>query len=174
MHSLIYESPSCELGITHETILWMPHVCAKLLQSCLTLFNHMDHSPPGSSVRGIHEVRILEWVAISSSKRIFPTQRWHLCLLCLLHWQESSLPLAPSGKPPWMPYPGNIAQPLLSGKVRSWRKPKDQKAHPVWRPSTGLQRNAVWLRQVFNILNSLPTFKNMRFNTEKQSNWYVF
>ena len=31
--------------------------------------------------------------------RIFPTQGLNPCLLCLLHWQESSLPLAPSGKP---------------------------------------------------------------------------
>ena len=33
-------------------------------QSCLTLFNAMDCSPPGSSVHGISQVRILEWVAI--------------------------------------------------------------------------------------------------------------
>ena len=30
---------------------------------------------------------------------IFPTQGSNLCLLCLLHWQAGSLPLAPSGKP---------------------------------------------------------------------------
>ena len=30
---------------------------------------------------------------------IFPTQGWNLCLLCLLHWQVGSLPLAPPGKP---------------------------------------------------------------------------
>ena len=34
--------------------------CAKLLQSCLTLCDPMDHSPPGSSVPGILQVRILE------------------------------------------------------------------------------------------------------------------
>ena len=37
-------------------------------QSCPTLCNPMDCSPPGSSVRGISQVRILEWVAISFSK----------------------------------------------------------------------------------------------------------
>ena len=41
---------------------------AKLLQSCLTLCNLVDHSPPGSSVRGISQGRILAWVAISSSR----------------------------------------------------------------------------------------------------------
>ena len=36
-------------------------------QSCLTLCNPMDRSPPGSSVYGILQARILEWVAISFS-----------------------------------------------------------------------------------------------------------
>ena len=35
---------------------------------CLTLCNPMDCSPPGSSVHGIFQARILEWVAISLSK----------------------------------------------------------------------------------------------------------
>ena len=43
-------------------------VRAKSLQSCLTLCNPMDCSPPGSSVHGILQARILEWVAISFSK----------------------------------------------------------------------------------------------------------
>ena len=38
---------------------------AKLLQSCLTLCNLIDGSPLGSSVPGILQARILEWVAIS-------------------------------------------------------------------------------------------------------------
>ena len=41
-----------------------PSVCTKLLQSCLTLCDPMDHSPPGSSVHGILKAGILEWVAI--------------------------------------------------------------------------------------------------------------
>ena len=40
---------------------------AKLLQSCLTLCDPIDGSPPGSSVPGILQARILEWVAISFS-----------------------------------------------------------------------------------------------------------
>ena len=46
-------------------------VCAKLLQSCPTLCDPMDCSPPGSSVRGIVQVRILEWVAMPSSRGFF-------------------------------------------------------------------------------------------------------
>ena len=40
---------------------------AELLQSCPTLCNPIDSSPPGSSVPGILQARILEWVAISFS-----------------------------------------------------------------------------------------------------------
>ena len=42
--------------------------CAKLLQSCLTHCDLMDCSPPGSSVHGVLQERILEWAAISFSK----------------------------------------------------------------------------------------------------------
>ena len=37
-------------------------------QSCLTLWDLMDCSPPGSSVHGISQARILEWVAVSFSR----------------------------------------------------------------------------------------------------------
>ena len=36
--------------------------------SCLTLCNTMDYSPPGSSVHGILQGRILEWIAMPSSR----------------------------------------------------------------------------------------------------------
>ena len=39
--------------------------CAQSRQSCSTLQDAMDCSPPGSSVHGIFQTRILEWVAIS-------------------------------------------------------------------------------------------------------------
>ena len=41
---------------------------AKSLQSCLTLCDPVDGSPPGSPVPGILQARTLEWVAISFSK----------------------------------------------------------------------------------------------------------
>ena len=42
------------------------HVLAT--QLCLTLCDRMDCSPPVSSVRGILQARVLEWIAISFSK----------------------------------------------------------------------------------------------------------
>ena len=46
-----------------------PAAAAKLLQSCLTLSDPMDCSPPGSSIHGIFQARVLEWVAIAFSRR---------------------------------------------------------------------------------------------------------
>ena len=43
-------------------------VCAKSLQSCLTLCDAMDSSLPGSSVHGILQARILQRAAVSSSR----------------------------------------------------------------------------------------------------------
>ena len=45
-------------------------VAAKSLQLCLTLCDPIDGSPPGSSVPGILQARILEWVAISNNSLI--------------------------------------------------------------------------------------------------------
>ena len=45
---------------------------AQSIQSCLTLCDPVDCSPPGSFVHGILQARILEWVAISSSRGDLP------------------------------------------------------------------------------------------------------
>ena len=49
------------------------HACvhAKLLQSCLTLCDPMDHSLAGSSVHRILQTRILEWIAMPSTRETF-------------------------------------------------------------------------------------------------------
>ena len=41
---------------------------AKSLQSCPTLFDPIDGSPPGSSIHGIFQARVLEWGAIAFSR----------------------------------------------------------------------------------------------------------
>ena len=69
---------------------------AKSLQSCLTLCDPID--PPGSCVHEILQARILEWVAVPSSRGLL-TQELNLHLLSLLHWQTGSLSLVPPGKP---------------------------------------------------------------------------
>ena len=71
-------------------------VLCLVTQSCPTLCDLIDCCPPGSSVHGILQARIMEWVAISSSRG---TQGSNLHLLCLLQWEADSLPLAPPWKP---------------------------------------------------------------------------
>ena len=57
------------LPLNHEASpLCLLCVCAKLLQSCPTLCDPMDCSPPGSCVHGILQAKILKWVAIPSSR----------------------------------------------------------------------------------------------------------
>ena len=56
---------------------------AKSLQSCPTLCKPIDSSPPGSSIPGILQARILEWVAISISNACMHAKSLQSCLtLC--------------------------------------------------------------------------------------------
>ena len=71
---------------------------AKSVQSCLTLCDPTDCSPPGFSIHGILQARILEWLAMPSSRRSsWPRDSTHVYLY--LHWQVGSWPLAPPRKP---------------------------------------------------------------------------
>ena len=91
------------------TCLWYnTAMCAKLLWSCATLFTPMDHSPLSSSVHGILQTRILEWIVVPSSRgspnpgvelksltspalvggffttsAIWKTRGWHFLFLCV-------------------------------------------------------------------------------------------
>ena len=71
---------------------------AKSHQSRPIRCHPMDCRPPGSSVQTILQLRILEWVAMTFS-RGSSSPGIESPFLCLLHWQASSLPLAPPGKP---------------------------------------------------------------------------
>ena len=70
----------------------------KALQLCPTLCDPMDYSPPGSSVHGILQAKILEWVSIFSS-RGYSWPRIELVSLMSSALQMGSLPLGPPGKP---------------------------------------------------------------------------
>ena len=61
---------------------------AKSLQSCPTLCNPMDGSPPGSPVPGILQARTLEWVAISFSN----AWKWKVKVKSLRHVRLSATP----------------------------------------------------------------------------------
>ena len=64
---------------------------SEVAQSCPTLCDPVDCSPPGSPIHGISQARILEWVAISFSRGSSWSRNW---THCLLHCQVDSLPLS--------------------------------------------------------------------------------
>ena len=66
-----------------------------LAQSCLTLCDPMDCSPPGSSVHGISQARILEWFVIPFSRGSSPP-RDQTCVSCIA---DGFFTTAPPGKP---------------------------------------------------------------------------
>ena len=56
-----------EVSQKEKTLIEYAPAAAKLLQSCPTLCDPIDGSPPGSPIPGILQARTLEWVAISFS-----------------------------------------------------------------------------------------------------------
>ena len=80
--------------LTHSVFRNQLTLCvhAKSLQLCLTFCNPMDCSPPGSSIPGILQARILEWVAIPSSRG--SSQHRNRTLVsytsCKEHWEVGS------------------------------------------------------------------------------------
>ena len=90
----------CASRFLHLSCLLIPLcMCAKSLQSCLTLCDPMDHSLPGSSVHGILQARILQWVAIPTSRGSLRPRDWTRISYIYLHWQAGFLPLVQPGKP---------------------------------------------------------------------------
>ena len=91
---------------------------AKLLQSCLTLYDPIDSSPPNSSVPEILQTRIVEWVAISFSNACMHAKSLQLCpTLCDPMDSSPQAPLSTgfsreeswSGLP--FPSPGDLPDP---------------------------------------------------------------
>ena len=58
-------------------------VKCSVAQSCLTLWDPMECSLLGSTVLGIFQARILEWIAISSSRESSQPGRDHTCITCV-------------------------------------------------------------------------------------------
>ena len=111
------------------------HAAAKLLQSCLTLCDPKDGSPPGSPVPGILQARTLEWVATSFSN----AWKWKVKAKSLSRvrlpatpWTtayQAPLPMGFSRQVCWsgvpLPSPGGHGEEfnhIWSSMVRSWRK----------------------------------------------------
>ena len=64
-----WDSPGKNTGVGHHFLLKCMKVKreSEVAQSCLTFYDIMDCSLPGSFVHGIFQARVLEWVAIAFS-----------------------------------------------------------------------------------------------------------
>ena len=67
---LLNATVSCHRLGSPPTPFIVSYVCVRA-QSCMTLCSPMDYNPPGSSVHGIFQARVLEWVAISFSRELY-------------------------------------------------------------------------------------------------------
>ena len=65
-----WDSPGKNTGVDRHFLLQCMKVKREneVTQSCPTLLNPMDWRPPGSSIHGIFQARVLEWVAIAFSR----------------------------------------------------------------------------------------------------------
>ena len=122
------------------------HVCVLNCFSCVWLWDHVDCSPPGSSVHGDSPGKNAGMGCQSHPQGIFLTQRSKLHLLCFLHWQTGSLRLVPPGKPRYMSTYGqsillysrisyNTVKQLYSNKKlflkKNWACLKEKTPHPM-------------------------------------------
>ena len=122
---------------------------SEVAQSCLTLWDSMDCSPPGFSIHGVFRARILEWVAISFSRGSFPprgrTQVSRIEGRCftLWEWEYHSIAAAKSlqscptlcdpidSRPPGFPVPG-----ILQARTLEWVAISFSRASfPPWDPT---------------------------------------
>ena len=94
---------------------------AKSLQSCPTLCNPIDGSPPGSVVPGILQARILEWVAISFSSAWKEKSESEVAQSC----PTLSDPLDCS-------LPGSSVHGIFQARVLEWGAIAFSKEFPYW------------------------------------------
>ena len=84
------------LHITLYMCPYLVNICCLVSKLCPILFDPMDCSPPGFSVHGIFQARILESVVTSFSRG---TSQPRDSTCSLLHWQLDSLPLSHQRRP---------------------------------------------------------------------------
>ena len=94
------DSPGKNIGVGNHFLLQCMKVKSEseVAQSCLTLSDPMDCSPPGSSVHRIFQARVLEWVAIAFS-----------CddeYMDILYIEMATHPSVPAWGIPWTEEPG--------------------------------------------------------------------
>ena len=90
-----WDSPGKNTGVGCHFLLQCMKVKSEVAQSCPTLCDPMDCSPPGSSTHGIFRARVLEWVAttfipktiLGHLQYISPCNQINFQLIIIKHWE---------------------------------------------------------------------------------------
>ena len=98
-----WDSPGKNTGVGCHFLLQCMKVKSEVAQSCPTLRDPMDCSPPCSSIHGIFQARVLEWVpspspphrivSINSKKTFLTLKSWVNCHWCSVHPEGPQLRL---------------------------------------------------------------------------------
>ena len=130
-------------------LMWTAAAAAKSLQSCPTVCDPTDGSPPGSPIHGILQARTLEWVAISFSN----AWKWKVKVKSLSHVRLLTTPLTAAYQAP--PSMGFSRQEYWSGLpllslVNSWLIGRDPDAGKGWRQEKRMTENEMvgWHHQL--------------------------
>ena len=150
---------------------------SEVARSCLTLHDPMDYSLPGSSIYGIFQARILEWVAISFSGRSSRPRDWtwvsHIIGRCFTIWATREVPTSSKRKlisylgagrevaescptlcdPTHYSPPGSSVHGILQARIPEW-------------VAISFSRGSSWLRN----WTLSPTLANRFFTTEPPGN----
>ena len=88
-----WDPPGKDTGVGCHFLLQCMKVKSQseIAQSCLTLSDPMDCSLPGSSVHGIFQARVLEWVAIAFFEHSLLDGHNSQVFVFTIHWEKSSL-----------------------------------------------------------------------------------
>ena len=95
-----WDSPGKNTGVGYHFLLQCMKVKSEreVTQSCLTLHDPMACSPPGSSIHGIFQARVLEWVAIAFSA---PFSEMLLFIQGMIQWLLFSRQVVSDFTTPW-------------------------------------------------------------------------
>ena len=128
-----WDSPGKKTGVGCHFLLQCMNVKSEseVAQSCLTLSDPMDCSPPGSSVHGIFQTRVLEWGAIAFSN----AWKWKVKMKSLSHIRLLATPWTAAYQGPLsmgfsrQEYWSGVSLPFLKKKswiepIGSWQRPE--------------------------------------------------
>ena len=133
-----WDSPGKNTGVGCHFLLQCMKVKSEseVAQSCPTLRDPMDCSPPGSSIHGIFQARVLEWGAIAFSTHVYPVPT-KFSVPCIMKVKVLVTQLCPTLCDPMdCSPPGSSVHGILQARILEWTAIP---SFPTQGANTGLQ-----------------------------------